>query len=41
MSSPVVRIIGLTRSFQQGDVRIDVLRFEHHRHEHDAHAGAF
>lgn len=26
MSSPVVRIIGLTRSFQQGDVRIDVLR---------------
>jgi lipoprotein-releasing system ATP-binding protein len=26
MSNPVVRIIGLTRSFQQGDVRIDVLR---------------
>jgi lipoprotein-releasing system ATP-binding protein len=26
MSSPVVRIIGLTRSFEQGGVRIDVLR---------------
>jgi lipoprotein-releasing system ATP-binding protein len=26
MSNPVVRIIGLTRSFEQGDVRIDVLR---------------
>jgi len=26
MSNPVVRIIGLTRSFEQGGVRIDVLR---------------
>jgi lipoprotein-releasing system ATP-binding protein len=26
MSSPVVRVVGLTRSFQQGGVRIDVLR---------------
>ena len=26
MSSPVVRLIGLTRSFEQGGVRIDVLR---------------
>ena len=26
MSEPVVRIVGLTRSFEQGDVRIDVLR---------------
>lgn len=26
MSNPVVRLAGLTRSFEQGDVRIDVLR---------------